>query len=210
MKQKCTRREITFDQLVRDCEMLGNSSTYRWRATLDSWDGTIHSEVFYDDRHGGREASKNAACEWLERMGQVLQKPPRRSRGRRNLKPRQTILGVEGLGFRHRWRLTNPKLYIHGYDRRGAIMDRSPRKHGVFPALEAVCMAKAEAIVRDEMPDGFSVEDCYEKGEFEEEIEYNAELMLRVAWPRLRGIALRLGGLFDWPSTDYLNPGDYD
>ena len=120
------------------------------------------------------------------------------------------MLGVDGLDLRHRWRLTNPTLYIHGYDRRGAIMDRSPRKHGLFPALEAVCMAKAEVQVRDEIPEGLSRKDCYEKGEFEEEIEYNAELMLRVAWPRLRGIALRLGGLFDWPSTDYLNPGDYD
>ena len=88
-------------------------------------------------------------------------------------------------------------------------MDRSPRKHGVFPALEAVCIAKAEAIVRDEMPDGFSVEDCYEKGEFEEEIEYNAELMLRVAWPRLRRFALKNHGLFDWPHPGY-SPSTYD
>ena len=71
-------------------------------------------------------------------------------------------------------------------------------------------MAKAEAIVRDDMPDGFSIKDCFEKGEFREWIDYHTHQMLRIAWPLLRGIALRRHGLFDWPAPDYLNPGDYD
>ena len=89
-------------------------------------------------------------------------------------------------------------------------MDRLPRKHGVFPALEAVCMAKAEAQVRDEIPEGLSRKDCFEKGEFQEWVEYHSDMMLRVAWPRLRRFALKHHGLFDWPHPDVLNPGDYE
>lgn len=89
-------------------------------------------------------------------------------------------------------------------------MDRSPRRHGLFPALRDVCRAKAKAHVREGIPSGLSVKDCFEKGEFKEMVEYHTDMMLRIAWPRLRAIGFRRFLLYEWPHPDYLNPGTYD
>ena len=89
-------------------------------------------------------------------------------------------------------------------------MDRSPRRHGLFPALRDVCRAKAEYHVRGDLPKSLSVEDSFEPGEFEEEVGRHTDMMLRIAWPRLKRFGLKYCGLYEWPHADYLNPGTYD
>ena len=54
MTQNYTIQNVIPDQLVRDCGLLGDPSTYRWKATLIGWDGAFHRKLFYDSRLGGR------------------------------------------------------------------------------------------------------------------------------------------------------------
>jgi len=211
IKQRYTIKGVFPDQLARECGAIGDPSTYRWVVTRIGWDGTVHRRVLYDKTYGGREAALSIAMSWLKRSHYVQVKPPPYSDGWSNLHDRPTRLGVHGLAFRQRFYLKkHPTLYLHAFDGQRAIMDRSPRRHGLFPALRDVCRAKAKAHVRRDVPKGLTVKDCFEKGEFKEMVKYHTDMMLRIAWPRLRGVGLRRYQLFEWPHPDYLNPGTYD
>ena len=211
MEQRYTIKGVFLDQLARECEAIGDPSTYRWTVTVVGWDGEVHRRELYDETYGGRDPACSVAISWLKRIRYVQVKPPPRSDGWSNLHDRPTILGVYGLDFRHRFKLPrHPTLYIHGFDGQRAIMDRSPRRHGLFPALRDVCRAKAEYHVRGDLPKSLSVEDSFEPGEFEEEVGRHTDMMLRIAWPRLKRFGLKYCGLYEWPHADYLTPGTYD
>ncbi len=210
MEQRYTIKGVFPEQLARECGAIGDPSTYRWTVTRIGWDGTVHRRELYDETYGGREPALSVAISWLKRSHYVQAKPPPYSDGWSNLHDRPTILGVHGLGLRHRRLPRYPTFYIHGFDGQRAIMDRSPRRHGLFPALRDVCRAKAEYHVLRDVPKSLSVEDAFEPGEFEEEAGRHTEMMLRIAWPRLKRFGLKNCGLYEWPHVDYLNPGTYD
>ena len=58
MEQRYTIKGVFLDQLARECEAIGDPSTYRWTVTVVGWDGEVHRRELYDETYGGRNPAR--------------------------------------------------------------------------------------------------------------------------------------------------------